>query len=115
MKPAVQLVPSCRSEFKALELVHNTEFVNRCLAVSLPRLQHSGGKRRLVRRVGMVLCLETKGTVLAEPTATGLAVEKVPRVELEPWLSRSDFHSPTGLWAGNRGRQAQAILLICRT
>lgn len=70
----------------------DAEFVNRRLLELLARLENGGRKRSLVRRVRVVLRLQTKGIVLVKASASWLAVQKVTGVELNARLGRVNFH-----------------------
>ena len=57
-------------------LFHDTEFVDRRLAIGLTGLQNSCRERRLVWCIRMVLRFETESTVLVKAAASWLSVEK---------------------------------------
>src|SRR5208283_1868616 len=80
------------------------------VVVGLARLQPGRGKARMIGRIREALRLEAEAvSELIDPSAFASegAVQKIPRVKLQPRRGRPDFHHAAGGRFGNARGQAE--------
>src|SRR6266481_9578211 len=82
-----------------------------CCPVELPRPQHSAGKLRFVRRVGIVLRFKAKAVVLLKAAGAWPPIEKIAAIKLHARLGRIDLHQAAAGWIFDASGQFKLALL----
>lgn len=97
----------------SVELLYNTETIDRLVLVGLARSQNDTGEVRTVRCVGEVLCLQTYGRAVRECAAicTLIAACIVGSIELHARFGGIALQCAAALRVGDSGSEAQLAFL----